>query len=206
MYVTAQNSTPQLTQLLTTPPRCSDMASQGEEDLLGKAAGCSSSSSNRPTSVAFQQKRRSPTRQKSPLATSSSKAPPHLLHASCLNDKTTKVVAGSATPLPSAPSIDMLHSDVLGKREPHSLPGKCSHPKKVKLNTPKQASSSPSPKGQPHLVKGFPQQQGSQKVKVTSSTSLPRQSSSPGKSLTEAFTRATGTVIGKLLQARRPSL
>jgi len=206
-FVAAQNNSPQLTQLLTTPPRCSDIGSHSE-DVVNDLLGNSSSSSSRPTSVAFQQKRRSPTRQKSPLATSSSKAP-HLLHVSSHNDRSsTKLVMGSIAPLPSAPPIDVVHSELLGKREPHPLPGKSSHPKKVKLSTPKQqASSSSNSKGQSLSMKGSSQQLGSQKVKVnSSSTSLPRQLSSPGKSLSEAFTRATGTVIGKLLQARRPSL
>ncbi len=192
-FTTARSSSPQLTQLLTTPPCHNDATSSsgkaGTSDL-GKAVG---SSNGRPTSVSFQQKRRSPTRQKSPLATSASKAPQLLTTSGCSKD-----------PIPSAPSIEVLQSELLGKRDAQSLQGKASQPKRVKISTPpKQGSISLTPKGQGGSVKNSPSLPRKVVKSPSGSGNLSPSSASPRKSL---LARATGTVIGKLLQARRPSL
>ena len=205
-FITARSSSPQLTQLLTTPPRSTDVGHPNGDalyDMLGKPAG---SSSSRPTSMSFQTKRRSSTRQKSPLATSSSKAP-QLLHASSRNEKAAPTRKTTNDPLPSAPPMNVLHSERLGKRDAQSLPGKSPHSKRFRIMMPKESLGG-SLKGQTHSASGVPKQHTPQKFKATPPSSLPRPTrmSSPGKALSNVFARATGTVIGKLLQARRPSL
>ena len=191
-YVTACSNSPQLAHLLTTPSHADGFSianisvERSGEGHFHKDLHLEMNS--------VTQRRRSSSRQKSPLATSVSKAPHLLLHGGGHDNKATltKVSSKAIDPLPSAhSSAPPAEVVMLGKREP------CS---------PTSNNNTPPFSKKSKVIVPLSKKVVCVKVIPPCGESLPMKQSprlGSGESLSDAFARATESVIGKLLYKKR---